>query len=88
MGLIHKCVRTPPLNNISKTHDILRNWRQEAVNYQTTPELAIIPALKHALDAIHYYVDGIDQELADDGLTRDQVLGRARQLRADVAVLA
>ena len=38
-------------------------------------------AFLHALDLIHCYVDASDEELADEGITREEVLERAREAR-------
>lgn len=35
-----------------------------------------------ALDAAHYYIDASDRELEDKGITRDDALLMARELRA------
>ena len=37
--------------------------------------------LREALDAVHYYIDASDRELKEDGITRDDALLRARELR-------
>ena len=40
-----------------------------------------IERLAGALDAAHYYIDASNQELFDAGITREDALGKARELR-------
>jgi len=43
-----------------------------------------IERLREALDAAHYYIDASDCELKLEGITRDDTLSKARELREAV----
>jgi hypothetical protein len=63
----------------------LRSSPQPATAHRSDEAVAAErEACAKALDAAHYYIDAHDNELREAGITRDEALSRARDLRAAI----